>query len=103
MASKESFSVPVVFADRFFMSEKSLAEISSLGGFAWADVKDHLELVERLGGSRSVRILVSEYVSINATILEQAIGLKGVIAYGAGYDHIDVEVAARRGVLVCNC
>jgi len=103
MASKESFSVPVVFADRFFMSEKSLTEISSLGGFAWADVKDHLELVERLGGSRSVRILVSEYVSINAPVLEQAIGLKGVIAYGAGYDHIDVEVAARRGVLVCNC
>jgi phosphoglycerate dehydrogenase-like enzyme len=26
-----------------------------------------------------------------------------VIAYGAGYDHIDVEVAAKRGVLVCNC
>ena len=103
MASKESFSAPVVFADRFFMSEKSLAEISSLGGFAWADVKDHLELMDRLSGSRSVRILVSEYVSINAAVLEQAIGLKGVIAYGSGYDHIDIEVAARRGVLVCNC
>ncbi len=103
MASKESFSAPVVFADRFFMSEKSLAEISSLGGFAWADVKNHLELIDRLGGSSSVRILVSEYVSINATVLQHAIGLKGVIAYGAGYDHIDVEAAAKRGVLVCNC
>ncbi len=103
MASKRSFSVPVVFADRFFMSEKSLAEISSLGGFAWADVKDPLELVDRLGSSRAVQVLVSEYVSINAAVLEQAIGLKGVIAYGAGYDHIDVEVAARRGVVVCNC
>ncbi len=103
MASKESFSAPVVFADRFFMSEKSLAEISALGGFAWADVKDHLELIDRLSGSRSVRILVSEYVSINATVLEKAIGLEGVIAYGAGYDHIDVEVAAKRGVIVCNC
>jgi hypothetical protein len=58
MASKESFSAPVVFADRFFMSEKSLAEISALGGFAWADVKDHLELIDRLSGSRSVRVLV---------------------------------------------
>jgi phosphoglycerate dehydrogenase-like enzyme len=103
MASKESLSAPVVFADRFFMSEKSLTEISSLGGYVWADAKDHLELSDRLSGSRSVRIIVSEYVSINAFVLERALGLKGVIAYGAGYDHIDVEFAAKRGVLVCNC
>jgi lactate dehydrogenase-like 2-hydroxyacid dehydrogenase len=77
------------------MSEKSLAGISALGGFAWADVKDHLELIDRLSGSRSVRILVSEYVSINATVLEQAVGLKGVIACGAGFDHIDVNFAAK--------
>jgi phosphoglycerate dehydrogenase-like enzyme len=103
MASEESFSAPVVFADRFFMSEKSLAEISSLGGFAWADIKDYLELGDRLSRSRSVRILVSEYVSINAFVLERAPGLMGVIAYGAGYDHIDVDFAAKKGVLVCNC
>ena len=103
MKSRQLLSAPVIFADRFFMSEKSLAEISSLGGFAWADVKDHQELSDRLSGSRSVRIIVSEYVSINASVLEGAIGLKGVIAYGAGYDHIDVEAAASRGVLVCNC
>jgi len=33
MAGKEIFSVPVVFADRFFMSEKSLAE-KRIGGAA---------------------------------------------------------------------
>jgi len=101
--SKGGFSVPVVFADRFFMSEESLAEISLLGGYAWADAKDHPELAKQLGGSSSVRILVSEYVPINALVMDQAPGLKGIIAYGAGYDHIDVEEAAQRGVLVCNC
>jgi phosphoglycerate dehydrogenase-like enzyme len=103
MASKECLSGPVVFADRFFMSEKSLTEISSLGGYVWADAKDYLELSDRLSGFRSARIIVSEYVSINSLVLERAPGLRGVIAYGAGYDHIDVEAAAQRGVLVCNC
>jgi len=103
MAGKEIFSVPVVFADRFFMSERSLAEISSLGGFAWADAKDHLELADKLAHSKSVRVLVSEYIRIDAFVLERTSGLKGVIAYGAGYDHIDVDFAARRGVPVCNC
>jgi D-3-phosphoglycerate dehydrogenase len=103
MAGRGIFSVPVVFADRFFMSEKSLAEISALGGYAWAEAKDHLDLANRLSGSTSVRVLVSEYVQINAVVLERAEGLKGVIAYGAGYDHIDVDLADRRGVFVCNC
>jgi len=103
MAGREIFSVPVVFADRFFMSEKSLAEISALGGYAWADAKDHLDLANRLSASTSVRVLVSEYVPINAVVLERAAGLRGVIAYGAGYDHIDVNLADRGGILVCNC
>jgi len=102
-ANNEFFSVPVVLADRFFMSEKALAEIVAMGGFAWADVRDHQELAERLGRSASVRVIVSEYIKINSQVLEQAPGLKGVIAYGAGYDHIDVDSLASRGVVVCNC
>ena len=100
---KEVFAVPVVFADRFFMSEKSLAEISSLGGFAWADAHDSLDLADKLAHSQLVQILVSEYIHIGAPVLERTPGLKGVIAYGAGYDHVDVDSAAGRGVFVCNC
>jgi D-3-phosphoglycerate dehydrogenase / 2-oxoglutarate reductase len=36
-------------------------------------------------------------------VMEQTPGLKGIIAYGAGYDHVAVEEAHRRGVQVCNC
>ena len=103
MGVKEVLAAPVVFADRFFMSDKSLAEISSVGGFAWADAQDSLDLADKLANSKSVQILVSEYIRIDALVLERAPGLKGVIAYGAGYDHVDVDFAARRGVSVCNC
>jgi D-3-phosphoglycerate dehydrogenase len=103
MGDRKSLSVPVVFADRFFMAEKSLAEISSLGGYAWAEAKNPLDLAAKLNGSPSVRIIVSEYIPINAAVLERAPALKGVIAYGAGYDHVDVDYLSKRGVQVCNC
>jgi len=103
MVDRKTLSVPVVFADRFFMTEKSLAEISSLGGYAWAEAKDPLDLAAKLNGSPSVRVIVSEYIPINASLLERAPRLKAVIAYGAGYDHIDVDSLSERGVQVCNC
>lgn len=102
-AKSEMGSIPVVFADRFFMSEKSLSDIAALGGFFWADSRDHEELAKRLAGSASVRVIVSEYIKINSQVLEQAPELKGVIAYGAGYDHMDVDSLAKRGIVVCNC
>jgi D-3-phosphoglycerate dehydrogenase len=85
------------------MTEKSLAEISSLGGYAWAEAKNALDLAAKLNDSPSVRIIVSEYIPINASVLERAPGLKAVISYGAGYDHIDVGFLSKRGVQVCNC
>ncbi len=94
---------PVVLADRVYMSAKALEEISLLGGFAWADARDDRDLAEKIQGSPSVKILVSEYVPINARVMDQAPGLKGIIAYGAGYDHVAAEEASRRGVQVCNC
>ncbi len=94
---------PVIFADRVFMAEDSLAEISSLGGYCWADARSDLELAEFIGGSETVRVIVSEYIPVGATVLEKAPGLKGVIAYGAGYDHLDVPYLSRKGIQVCNC
>ncbi|MBP1720170.1 MAG: Glyoxylate reductase [Deltaproteobacteria bacterium] len=96
-------SAPVVLADRVYMSEKALEEISRLGGYAWADAEGDRDLAEKIDGSPAVKVLVSEYVPINARVMDQAPGLKGIIAYGAGYDHVAVEEAARRGVQVCNC
>ena len=103
MTDHEILSAAVVFADRFYMSEKALVELSCLGGCAFADAKNAKDLSEKIGGSSSVKIVVSEYVPVNNQVLGQAPALKGVIAYGAGYDHIDVRALQRHGVQVCNC
>jgi phosphoglycerate dehydrogenase-like enzyme len=103
MAGNHSLSVPVVFADRFYMSERALAEIGSMGGYAWVEAKDGVDLADKINGSSSVRVIVSEYIPVNDPVLDRAPAIKGVISYGAGYDQIDVEAMNRRGVLVCNC
>jgi phosphoglycerate dehydrogenase-like enzyme len=93
----------VVFADGFFMDDADLAEIAQLGGYAWAHARDDVDLAQKIGGSLAVRVIVSDYIRVNSLVFEKAPGLKGIIAYGAGYDHIDVREAARRGIQVCNC
>jgi D-3-phosphoglycerate dehydrogenase len=42
-------------------------------------------------------------VPMTACVLENAPGLKVVSAHGVGVDHIDLEAAARCGVIVANC
>jgi D-3-phosphoglycerate dehydrogenase len=103
MTGNVNLSAPVVLADRFYMSEKALAEISSLGGYAWAEAKDGVDLADKIGGSSVVKVIVSEYVPVNLQVLGRAPGLKGVIAYGAGYDHIDASALSQSGIKVCNC
>ena len=100
MSDQRILNVPVVFADRFYMFQKALNEIARLGGYTVA--VDSGDLAEKIGSS-AVRVIVSEYVPLNDAVLKQAPALKGVIAYGAGYDHIDVEAMRRKGVMVCNC
>jgi D-3-phosphoglycerate dehydrogenase len=103
MARNVNLAAPVVLADRFYMSEKALAEISSLGGYVWAEAQDGLDLADKIGGSSAVKVIVSEYVPVNLQVLGRAPGLKGVIAYGAGYDHIDASALSQSGIKVCNC
>src|SRR4030042_954970 len=103
MSEQKILNVPVVFADRFYMSQKALNEIARLGGCTVAGAIDSGDLAEKIQGSSAVRVIVSEYVPLNDAVLKQAPAVKGVIAYGAGYDHIDVEAMKRKGVMVCNC
>jgi D-3-phosphoglycerate dehydrogenase len=103
MGSIEILNAPVVFADRFYLSPKALGAIALLGGYSVAEATDSRDLAEKIRGSSAVRVIVSEYVPLNDEVLEAAPALKGVIAYGAGYDHIDVAAMKRKGVMVCNC
>ncbi|MFQ5761903.1 MAG: 2-hydroxyacid dehydrogenase, partial [Candidatus Bathyarchaeia archaeon] len=47
-------------------------------------------------------VVISEYRPVDAKFLNRATRLRGIVAYGVGYNHIDIEAAAARGVVVCN-
>lgn len=103
MPAREPILAPVVFADRFYMAPEALAEIENLGGYIWADARDEEDLAAQINGSTCVRVIVSEYIRINAAVLKSAPGIKGLIAYGAGFDHLDLQAARDFGVQACNC
>ena len=103
MNDHKILSVPIVLAEPFYMSDEALYEISRLGVYVVINAVNDQDLAAKIGGSLDVRIIVTEYVPVNDAVLRQVPGLKGVIAYGAGYDHIDVEAMKRKGVKVCNC
>lgn len=103
MTDQSTRSVPVVCADRFYLSDQARAELARLGGYAWADAGNATALAEKIGDTPDVKVIVTEYVRVNDAVLDRAPALKGVIAYGAGYDHIDVQALRRRHVQACNC
>jgi len=103
MMDHRPLSAAIVFADRFYLSDKAMTELSCMGNCALAEAKSADDLAEKIGGSSSVKIIISEYVPVNDLVLSKTPALKGVIAYGSGYDHIDVGAMKRKGVQACNC
>ena len=89
----------ILFADRRPMCEESMELLHSAGeviyavGDAEADlIRDMKDAVVVISGIR--------YISRNAIFAAEK--LKGIVAYGVGYDHIDVAAATEKRVYVVN-
>ncbi len=57
-------------------------------------------LIELLDG---VEAAIVGMVPMTARVLENSPGLKVVSMHGVGVDHVDLEAAARKGLIVANC
>lgn len=91
----------VVFADHVFMTEESMKRLSNAGKIIWAECRDEEDLIKILTGEE-VKVIVSEYFPITGRIMDSSESLKGIVVYGVGYDHVDVEAASDRGIYVVN-
>lgn len=89
----------ILFADRRPMSDESLVLLRKAGELMWAEGDAEQELIEAI---KDVSIVISGQRPITGSVICAAPQLKAVIAYGVGYDHVDVEVATERGVYVVN-
>lgn len=66
-------------------------------------LRKHLSL-EPLGdeGGAHATVLIARGETVSASVLERLPVLQLVVAVGAGYDHVDVELLRERGILLAN-
>lgn len=96
-----SISTKFVLADRFFMTPSAMKLLESVGAVVWAPERTEKKLMSRVQGAT---VIAAEYNRITGNVMDAAKGtLKGIVAYGVGYNHIDVTATSERGLYVANC
>lgn len=91
----------VICADRFYMTDEAMRDFENIGKPIWADCESEDELVETVRNAKA-KVVISEYFRITPRVMDASQALKGVVVWGVGYDHVDVEAASERGVYIAN-
>jgi len=91
----------IVCADRFYMSDEAMRILETAGKVIWADCKSEHELVEKVRNVNA-KVIISEYFKITEPVMDASPALKGIVVWGVGYDHVDVDAASVRGLYVVN-
>lgn len=100
--NKDKLLPIVLCADHFYMNEKAIQTLKSAGEVVWAECVNE-EAMIRKAESLKPKVIISEYFRITSRIMDAAMpGLKGIVSFGVGYDHIDVDAASERGIYVAN-
>jgi D-3-phosphoglycerate dehydrogenase len=89
---------PAVLCARYcFMTDSAVRNIERIGKVMLADY----EIAKKVNEVKP-QVIISEYYSISSQLMDLSPNLKGIIACGVGFDHIDVEAASERGIYVAN-
>jgi D-3-phosphoglycerate dehydrogenase len=94
-------NMKIIIPDKIHFSPPQLGELESLG----AEVFDSLpnsedELARRICDAE---IITANYVDITPRVIDAAKNLKYIIAPSVGFEWIDAEYAASKGIQVLNC
>lgn len=100
-ASKGEELPAIICADRFYMTDEAMRNLENIGKVMWADCKNEDEMVETVRNVNA-KVVISEYFKITDRVMDASQVLKGIVVWGVGYDHVDVEAASERGIYVAN-
>ncbi|MEL6741368.1 MAG: NAD(P)-dependent oxidoreductase [Planctomycetota bacterium] len=91
----------VLIADKFEAS--GVAELERLG--CNVTVRPDLDAATLPAALAELQpeVLVVRSTKVPAGVIEGAASLRGIVRAGSGYDNIDTDAAAAKGVAVCNC
>ena len=99
--TKEGTLSQVICADHFFMSDTAMSTLERIGQVIWADCPSEEAFIQLIHEIQP-EVIISEYVRISSQVMDASSTLKGIVGWGVGYDHIDVEAASKRGIYVAN-
>lgn len=90
----------IVLPDKINISEKYKDDIRHLGAQVFDDLPDVEELKERI---RDAEVITACYVDITPEIIDAAPKLKYIIVPAVGYEWVDTDYAASKGITTLNC
>ncbi len=89
----------ILFADRRPMSDESMKILNDAGQVVWAEGDKESELIRDV---KDAEVIITGSRLITRNVISAGNKLKAVIAYGVGFDHIDVTAATDKKVYVIN-
>ncbi len=91
----------IVITDGFTLNPGDLSweGIDALGSMQYYDRTSQVEVIDRC---YNAAIIVTNKTIINAAVINAATQLKMIAVTATGYNNIDIAVAKKRGIVVCN-
>lgn len=90
----------IVIPDHIEISPEAAERIHQLPAQMYDDVPDEAELINRI---KDAEIITANYVDITPAIIDAAPKLKYIIVPAVGYEWVDHQYAATKGIKVLNC
>src|SRR5690606_21081044 len=94
-------ALKVLIADKF--EDSGVADLRALGCQTQVNPDLGPETLPTAIAAFEPDVLIVRSTKVPAAAMEGAGSLKAIIRAGAGYDNIDTDAAAARGIGVCNC
>lgn len=90
----------IVLPDKINISSDYKNKIRELGAEVFEDLPDNGELKKRIADAE---IITASYVDITSDVIDAAPNLKYIIVPAVGYEWVDTEYAASKGITTLNC
>src|SRR4051812_44630280 len=90
----------IVLPDKINISNEYKEKIRRLGAEVFDDLPDVTELKKRIA---EAEIITASYVDITREIIDAAPNLKYIIVPAVGYEWVDTDYAATKGISTLNC
>jgi len=90
----------VVLPDKINISDDYKNKIKKLGAEVFDDLPDENELKNRI---KDAEIITASYIDVTPDIIDAAPNLRYIVVPAVGYEWVDVEYAAERGITTLNC